>query len=53
MLLFHSIDHRPYCSWRQDYFLRVMSKIIANNAIMPTTNNPLSPLEGGHKNLVH
>jgi hypothetical protein len=34
-------------------FLKVMSKIITNNAITPTANHPLSPLKGGHKNLIH
>jgi hypothetical protein len=34
-------------------FLKAMSKTIANNAITPTTNHPLSPLRGIHTNLVH
>jgi len=53
MFLFHNLDHKPYCSWRQDCFLRVMNKTIANNAITPIANHPLSPFRGGHKNLVH
>jgi hypothetical protein len=53
IFLFHNLDHKPYCSRRQDCFLKVMSKNIANNAIMPTTNQPLFPLKGGHRNMVH
>ncbi len=52
MFLFHNFDHSPCYSWNQDYFLRIMSKTIANNAITPRTNHTLSPLRGGHRNLV-
>jgi DNA-binding TFAR19-related protein (PDSD5 family) len=34
-------------------FLKVTSKTITNNAITPTANHQLSPLRGGHKNLIH
>ncbi len=39
----HIFDHKTCGSCCKDGFLIVMSQAITNNAIMATTNHPLSP----------
>ncbi len=49
--LLHSLNHITNDSYSKDGFLIIMNQTITNNAIMATTNHPLSPLRGGPQNL--
>ncbi len=52
MLIFHNLDNKTYGSQCENGILKVVIQIIANNAILATSNNPLVALRGGGRNLV-
>lgn len=51
MFIFNNFNNRTCDSQHEDGVLKVVNKIIANNAISAIANNPLAPLRGG-RNLV-
>jgi len=52
VFVFHNLDNITDGSQCENGVLKVVTQIIANNAISATTNNPLMALRGGGRNSV-